>query len=179
MTLVQTIGAEELTQAAVAEFGNALMFHEAVPSSHGAWWHCWEGAAELSSGRQWVGFVRAQSGVCEISEMERERGTEIIIPVEGEIIQVVALGSIGEDGTERPDPRSAQAFVLKPGTALLMAPGVWHAAAFGSVGEASYFYVAERRKAEDSEGRGGWVALSEKLEVKFCLDERSAAPTGR
>ena len=179
MPMIKMIEAEDVTQAAVAPFGSALMFHDAAPTSQGEWWNCWEGTAELSKGRQWVGFVRTQCGICQISEMEREPGTEIIIPVEGEIAQVVALGTIGEDGVERPDALTARAFLLKPGTALVMAPGVWHAAAFGSTSDASYFYIAERRKAETSEGRGGWVALTEKLKVKFRLDDWSTARARR
>lgn len=167
MTAVREIldlSIEPLTKDAAAAFGKALVFNGGVrPTSGGDWWRCWEGCAELSAGRQWAGFVRAQPSVPDIQEMEREPGTEMILPVNGEIVQVVALGTRDAAGVERPDGRSARAFFLKPGSALVMSPGVWHAAAFGLGREASYFYIAERRKAEESEGRCGWVEIAERI----------------
>lgn len=148
----------DLSPEAVAGFGTALMSSDVAPTSGGPWWSCWEGLCGLSDGRQWVGFVRARAESPEISEMEREPGTEIIIPVDRPIIQVVAPGA-GQDG-ERPDASRACALLIRPGTALLMNAGVWHAAAFGQDAVASYFYIAERRRADESEGRGGWVALT-------------------
>ncbi|MGB3390584.1 MAG: ureidoglycolate lyase [Pseudaminobacter sp.] len=154
------IAIEPLTVETITGFGEALIFDGTMPTSGGEWWRCWEGCAQLSAGRQWVGFVQARAGVPMVSEMEREPGSEIIIPVKGEIVQMVAHGTCDATGTERPDGRTARAFALKPGTALVMPAGLWHAAAFGLDGEAAYFYVAERRRAEDSEGRGGWVKLA-------------------
>jgi ureidoglycolate hydrolase len=107
--------------------------------------------------------------------MEREPGTELIIPVSGEIVQFVARGVHDTSGLDRPDGRTARAFVVKPGSALLMNAGVWHAAAFGLNGEASYFYVAQRRKAEDSEGRGGWVELADRLILRPRADHMAPA----
>src|SRR5690349_12963267 len=64
---------EPLTKGAAAIFGKALVFGGGVrPTSGGDWWRCWEGCAELSAGRQWAGFVRAQPSVPDIQEMERE-----------------------------------------------------------------------------------------------------------
>ncbi|GLR54858.1 ureidoglycolate lyase [Shinella yambaruensis] len=165
MSILREIEAEALRPETVAEFGRALVFEGRPASSAGEWWRCWEGCAGLSEGRQWVGFVRVDGESPEIREMEREPGTEIVIPVEGELVQVVSNGTRDPSGVERPDARGARAFVLKPGTALVMAPGVWHAAAFGLRGPASYFYVAERRKAEDSEDRGGWVEFADRFRL--------------
>lgn len=154
---------EPLTAEAAAPFGKALLFTATRPSSAGDWWRCWEGCAELSAGRQWVGFVRAAASTPDIHEMEREPGTEIVIPVAGEIVQMVAFGTRDAAGMERPDGQTARAFVVRPGTALLMSPGIWHAAAFGLGDETAYFYIAERRRAEESEGRGGWVETAERM----------------
>jgi ureidoglycolate hydrolase len=163
MSDLQEIVIEPLTADALAGFGTALTFGVPEPTSHGEWWRCWEGCAQLSAGRQWVGFVRSKAAMPLVDEMEREPGSEIVIPVEGEIVQMVAHGTLDGAGVERPDGRTARAFAMKPGTALVMPAGLWHAAAFGLNGEAAYFYVAERRRAEDSEGRGGWVKLAGEL----------------
>lgn len=160
---IREMWSEQLTVEAAAGFGKALVFDATRPTSTGEWWRCWEGCAELSAGRQWIGFVRATASVPDVTEMEREPGTEVIIPVNGEIIQVVAQGVRDATGVERPDGRTAHAFIVRPGSALLVYPGIWHAAAFGLRGEASYFYAAERRKAEDSEGRGGWMEIADRL----------------
>lgn len=165
MSIVREIELEALTTQMPAEFGKALVFDQAAASSAGEWWACWEGCAELSAGRQWVGFVQAEGGNPQIAEMEREPGTEIVIPVTGDLVQFVAGGTRDHAGVERPDALKARAFVIRPGTALVMAPGVWHAAAFGLRGPASYFYVAERRRAEDSEGRGGWVTFADSFRL--------------
>jgi ureidoglycolate hydrolase len=160
MQKIRTIPVERLTVDAAEKFGKVLAFGDRQASSRGDWWQCWEGCAELSAGRQWVGFVEAAAGMPAISEMEREPGTEMIIPVQGTIVQVVALG--GPDGKSGicPDARTARAFIIARGEALVMAPGVWHAAAFGLNDKAAYFYVAERRRAEQSEGRLGWVEIA-------------------
>ncbi|MFD1330168.1 ureidoglycolate lyase [Mycoplana ramosa] len=165
MSILREIEIEMLRPETAAVFGRALVFDGRPATSSGEWWRCWEGCAELSAGRQWVGFVQASGGNPEIRSMEREPGTEIVIPVDGELVQVVATGTRDATGVERPDALEARAFVLKPGTALVMAPGVWHAAAFGLRGPTSYFYVAERRKAEDSEGRGGWVEFADRFRL--------------
>lgn len=161
MSGVRYIGIEPLTALAVADFGTAVLPNPARPTGTGPWWACWEGCAGLGDGQQWLGFVQAGAAPPEVTEMEREPGTELVIPVAGEIVQIVAHGLRDAAGVDRPDGRTARAFVLRPGQALMMNPGVWHAAAFGLNASAAYFYIARRRKAEDSEGRGGWVALAE------------------
>ncbi|MGO4563334.1 ureidoglycolate lyase [Rhizobiales bacterium 3FA27D7] len=168
---IEEIRVEPLSAEAAQGFGKALLFGATHPTSDGGWWKCWEGCAELSQGRQWVGFVQAGDSMPDITEMEREPGTELIIPVSGEIVQCVAHGVQDASGIERPDGRTARAFVVKPGSALAMNAGVWHAAAFGLKGEASYFYIAQRRKAEDSEGRGGWVELLGRLILRPRADQ--------
>lgn len=172
---IEEIGVEHLSAEAAAGFGKALVFGVTHPTSDGEWWKCWEGCAELSEGRQWVGFVRAAGSMPDVTEMEREPGTELIIPVGGEIVQIVAYGIQDASGVERPDGRTARAFVLKPGSALVMNAGVWHAAAFGLNGETSYFYVAQRRKAEDSEGRRGWVELARRTILRPRADHTAQA----
>lgn len=180
MGAIRTIAIERFDPHSIGKFGRALSFSALQPTSTGEWWKCWEGCAELSAGRQWVGFVQAAAGTPVITEMEREPGTEMIIPVSGRIVQVVALNDPEGQTSARPDAATARAFLMQPGEALVMAPGVWHAAAFGFGADASYFYVAERRRAERSEGRLGWVEISggellqlvmpggSQVEVKSC-----------
>lgn len=174
MSILREIEAEPLTSENAAQFGKVLAF-DGPASSAGEWWNCWEGCAELSQGRQWVGFVRSRAANPTIAEMEREPGTEIVLPVTGKVVQIVAAGTRDAEGTDRPDPLTARAFIIKPGTALVMAPGIWHAAAFGLGAPASYFYVAERRKAEDSEGRGGWVEIADGFRLTCRVAEPAIA----
>ena len=98
MSILREIETEALRPETTAEFGRALVFDGPATSS-GEWWQCWEGCAELSAGRQWVGFVQASGGNPEIREMEREPGTEIVIPVDCELVQVVeyAEGAVLEE----------------------------------------------------------------------------------
>jgi len=160
MGAIRTIAIERFEPHFIGKFGKPLSFSGLQPTSTGEWWKCWEGCAELSAGRQWVGFVQAAAGTPLISEMEREPGSEMIIPVSGRIVQVVALSNPAGQTVARPDASTARAFLMEPGEALVIAPGVWHAAAFGFGADASYFYIAERRRAEQSEGRLGWVEIS-------------------
>jgi len=174
---VYEIELQDLSPAAVAGCGSALMTDPGVaPDSLGDWWQCWEGLAGLSDGRQWTGFVQAAPGWPLVAEMEREPGTELIVPVDRPIVQVIAPASPA--GEARPDAKAARAILVRPGTALVMAPGVWHAAAFGGNAAAAYFYIAERRRAEDSEGRGGWVALADGMQIR-CHPPQAAATEGR
>lgn len=179
MAQVRTVVIEPLSPQSASKYGKALTFSDVSATSVGDWWKCWEGCAELSAGKQWVGFVKAAAGIPLIAEMEREPGTEMIIPVSGTIVQTVALGDPEGRRAAHADASTARAFVVRPGEALVLAPGVWHAAAFGLDGEASYFYVAERRKADQSEGRLGWVTIADSKLLQPVLPGKSATPESR
>lgn len=51
------------------------------------------------------------------------RTQQAIVPLQGEIIQVLALDA--GDGT--PDPATLRAFLIAPGQGICMRPGCWHA----------------------------------------------------
>lgn len=72
---------------------------------------------------------------------------QAIIPLTGEIIQVVAAS--GPDG--RPDPSSIAAFSIPPGQGICMRPGCWHATRVRE-GQASCVMLTRRSTTLDLVG---------------------------
>ncbi len=74
------------------------------------------------------GMVVARPGPMVSMVFERHRNTpELIAPLTGTVAVV-----LGEKGDAPPDDSGFSAFIVKPGRALIIAPGVWHFAPLAS-----------------------------------------------
>jgi hypothetical protein len=102
------------------------------PTSKGAGFDCWFNVAELTGQNLKLGQVVARRGDGSVRVMERHPDIELLVPITGPMIQVVAPGRDLTDATEQPRAEEAIAFVLQPGEAvdeetLYMFAGLPHA----------------------------------------------------
>ncbi len=71
---------------------------------------------------------------------------ETLIPVDGEVVLVLALDAPG--GKDTIDPASVRAFRLRQGEAAILAPGTWHYAPLTGAARARTFVVFDRDTPE-------------------------------
>lgn len=149
--------AEELSVRGFAPYGQAILPPTTPAPKTGVDWDCWFELGELGESKPVVGMVvtRPVDGV--VSAMERETKTEFLIPISGPVIQTVAVpGNLG-DHTEQPSPETVRAFIVRPGQAIVMAPGTWHWAAMPLAQETLYYFVTEPHPPEPGREASPWV----------------------
>ncbi len=70
---------------------------------------------------------------------------ELLIALDKEIIQPVAICQDIEDPEERPDPKTVKAFRIKPGQGIIINKGVWHSPSYPVSGDATYLFAIEKK----------------------------------
>jgi ureidoglycolate lyase len=100
----------------------------------------WSGLACLPAGEPIeVGIATVWSRTEGFREMERHLQTpELLVPLDnGMVIPIAPAGDV-------PDPANLRAFVIRPDTAVLLDPGVWHWVPY-PLGNSTSFLVIFRR----------------------------------
>ncbi len=146
-----------LDKDAFAPFGQAVMEPTGAPSSAGKGFDCWFNVAELTGTNLKLGQVVAHRGDGTVAAMERHPDIEFLVPITGPIIQVVAPGRDLADATEQPRADEAIAFVLQPGEAVVVAPGVWHSAAMPVAEETLYMFAGLPHAPEPGREASPWI----------------------
>lgn len=141
---VLTIVPVPLTPAAFAPFGEIIAIPPAPATDQGPGWAAWSGFPPLICPHPLAfGLVATRAREIVLEAMERHVETfEYLAPHGDALIQPVAPASALADPTAQPDPATVVAFVLPVGSAVVLAPGVWHSAAFpaGAV-DTTYTYA--------------------------------------
>jgi ureidoglycolate lyase len=148
---------EELTVEAFAPYGQAVLVPRTPAPKTGEDWDCWFGLGSFGECNPVVGIVitRPMDGV--VTAMERETKVEFLLPITGPVVQAVALPGDLSDHTQQPDAATVRAFILRPGQAILMAPGTWHWAALPLRTETLYYFVGEPHPPEPGRELSPWV----------------------
>ena len=155
-----------LTREAFAPFGQAVPRPAGPPTSSGAAFDCWFGVGTLHGADLRMGQVlarRPEGGVVEA--MERHPDIELLMPATAALVQVVAPGRNLADAAERPRAEEAVAFLLQPGEAVIVAPGVWHAPAMPVDAEAFYWFAGLPHPPEAGRGASAWIAFADGARV--------------
>ncbi len=162
-----TLPIERLTAERFAPFGQAIIKPGAVPTSCGTGWDCWFDVGRLADADLRIGQVVTQWTGEPVAVMERHPGEEFLLPVDGPLIQVVApAGDLG-DPTGRPDASAAVAFRIEPGEAVVVAPGVWHAAALPVAETALYYFTGLPHPPEPGREDSSWVAFRDGVVLRI------------
>lgn len=149
---------EELTAERFAPYGQAILFPDNPAPKRGEDWDCWLPLGRLSEGTHAVGIVTTRPTDGQITTMEREPKTEFLLPINGAVVQAVALPGDLTDHTQQPDAATVKAFIIKPGQAIIMAPGTWHWAALPlEQREVLYYFVTEPHAPEPGRESSPWV----------------------
>jgi len=149
-----------LSAEAFAPFGQAVTLPAGSPSSFGEHFDCWFNMAELTGQDLKLGQVIARRGEGIVTTMERHPDVEFLLPVTGPLIQVVAPGRDIADNNEQPEAAEAIAFLLQPGEAVVVAPGVWHAAAMPVAGETLYMFAGLPQAPEPGREASPWISFA-------------------
>ncbi|MGY8994881.1 MAG: ureidoglycolate lyase [Alphaproteobacteria bacterium] len=148
-----------LTAEGFAPFGRAVPMPSGSPTSKGAGFDCWFNVAELTGQNLKLGQVVARRGDGSVRVMERHPDIELLVPITGPMIQVVAPGRDLTDATEQPRAEEAIAFVLQPGEAAVVAPGVWHSAAMPVDEETLYMFAGLPHAPEPGREASPWISF--------------------
>ena len=148
---------EELTVEGFAPYGQAILPPRHPAPKRGEDWDCWFPLAGLTEGQMQVGIVTTRPVAGVISTMKREPKTELLLPITGPVIQAVALAGDLPDHDQQPDAATVKAFIIQPGQAIIMAPGIWHWAALSVKGETLYYFVTEPHLPESGREASPWV----------------------
>ena len=168
------LASQPLSLDAFAPFGQAVVQPAGAPSSAGKGFDCWFNVAELTGQDLKLGQVIARRGDGMVEAMERHPDVEFLVPVTGPLIQVVAPGHDLGDATEQPRADEAIAFVLQLGEAVVVAPGVWHAAAVPVGDEALYMFAGLPHAPEPGREAGPWIGWQDGEAVR--VDGDGSAP---
>ena len=152
---------ERLTSERFAPFGQAILKPDADPTSNGNGWACWFDVGRLAGTDLRIGQVVARRTSKPVAVMERHPDEEFLLPVDGPLIQVVAPAGDLDDPTGRPDVGGAVAFRIGPGEAVVVAPGVWHAAALPMNEAALYYFTGLPHPPEPGREDSPWVPFAD------------------
>jgi ureidoglycolate hydrolase len=156
---MQMLACQPLDADAFAPFGRAVPRPSGSPTSQGTGFDCWFNVAELTGQDLKLGQVVARRGDGTVAAMERHPDIELLVPITGPMIQVVAPGRDLADATEQPRADEAIAFVLQPGEAVVVAPGVWHSAAMPVTEETLYMFAGLPHAPEPGREASPWIAF--------------------
>jgi len=159
--LTPALPLQPLTREAFAPFGQAIPRPTGKPTSFGESFDCWFGVGTLHGADLRLGQVLARRPECGIvATMERHTDNELLMPADGALIQVVAPGRDLADATEQPRAEEAIAFLLAPGEAVIVAPGVWHAPAIPADSETFYWFAGLPHPPEPGREVSAWIPFA-------------------
>jgi ureidoglycolate hydrolase len=162
MAAMITLPLRPLSREAFAPFGQAVPRPSGRPTSFGDTFDCWFGVGTLNGTDLRLGQVAARRpGDGRITAMERHPDIELLMPAAGPLVQVVAPGRDLADAQEQPRAEESVAFLIEPGEAVIVAPGVWHAAALPAAEETLYWFAGLPHAPEHGREASPWIAFAD------------------
>lgn len=160
---------EELTVENFLPYGQAILGAIGNPNYIGDGWESFFPAAKTHIPQGELGWVLTKppkQGLI-VTGMEREPEVEIIWPITGSLIHVVALPGDLSDHSEQPDALTAKAFIVKPGQIIIMHPGTWHYASFSAnEDEVLYYFITKDHPREPGWEDVPWIPPKNNLQIK-------------
>jgi len=160
---------EELSPEAFAPYGEAVVMPSTPALKTGEDWECWFGLGSFGACEPVVGIVVTRPTDGRIAAMEREPKVEFLLPITGPVVQAVALPGDLSDHTQQPDAATVRAFIIRPGQAILMAPGTWHWAALPLGGETLYYFITQPHPPEPGREASPWIPFRDNHSVKVSI----------
>ena len=167
MEHIKRILVEPLTPEAFAPYGRVVERPMMPYEFEGEGWGCWfpiqrmDGIKSLGVGI--THSFRSGSRLL-VTKMERHPDNEeLLIAVQGHIIQPMGVPENLDDEDALPDPDKVRAFLISPGQAIIMKKGAWHSAALPVGSDTLYCFAA------DSSGSYPWVDFPNKTTILLEL----------
>lgn len=157
---VRVVQVEILSEEAIRPMGQTVQLRvDAAPDLSGPTWSCWYPLARVPGSRPLLlGLVETRPVRGPVTLMERHEGrVEVLIALDRPIVQMVAPYT---RRSARPLADSVRAFLVRPGEALILSPGTWHApAAAVSADVTRYLFGLPEQDHSDLDS--GWTVISD------------------
>ncbi|GEM_PF-1320638 len=161
---------EPLTVEGFAPYGQAVLGPTEKPNYEGDGWISLFPAGQTHVPKGELGWVLTKppkQGLI-VTGMEREPEVEIMWPVTGALIHVVALPGNLKNHSEQPDALTAKAFVLHPGQVIIMHPGTWHYVSFPLEPKETFYYFLTKNHLRETGWKDvPWVPLKRNMVIKI------------
>lgn len=167
---MHTIQVELLSSESFSEFGTVIAVPNSEPTKQGDGWRCWNYISMMSVDTDiGLGIVETSTRPYEIELMERhDQREEMLLAVEGDIIQPVATYETLVDGNEKPKIDRVRCFLIKKGQGIILRKGIWHSPAFPVKGDTNYLFAIEKKPdIHHDEIASPWIAFENNSKVKF------------
>jgi ureidoglycolate lyase len=161
---------EILTKESFEPFGKIVEVPLSAPTKVGDGWECWNYIQMMDVDTEiGMGLVNTKQRPFEIESMERhDSREELLIALQGDIIQPIALSIDLDNPNEKPNPNLVRCFHLKQGQGIILKKGVWHSPAYPASKDTLYFFAIERKPDKfGDEIINPWVAFENNTKVGF------------
>jgi ureidoglycolate hydrolase len=126
-------------------------------------WDCWIGIGKLGKIDGSVGIVETRISNELIDSMEAHGKPELLIPIDEPIIQPVAASN----GTEKPDAKNVEAFIIYPGQSIVLKEYTWHCAAIPLESDSWYYFVGNSVWDGPGTSENPWITFKNDLKIKI------------
>lgn len=170
MTNIVTV--QDLNAADFETYGKVIDIPNTPPPKVGEGWDCWNYIAMMDvSVPIGMGLVNTKERELLVDSMERHVSREeLLIPLDKEIIQPVAISRDINDPNEKPDASMVMCFRIKPGQGIIINKGVWHSPAYPVSGDTTYLFAIEKKPDKfGDEMVNPWVNFIEDVRIKMVL----------
>ncbi|MEI3612777.1 ureidoglycolate lyase [Pseudogracilibacillus sp. SO30301A] len=138
---------QELSAKEFEPFGKIVDLPNTPAPKVGKGWECWNYIAMLDvSVPIGMGLVNTKERELVVDSMERHVSREeLLLALDKEIIQPVAICQDINDPNEKPRPDTVKAFRIKPGQGIIINKGVWHSPSYPVNGDSTYLFAIEKK----------------------------------
>lgn len=168
----KAVEVKDLNAVDFKEFGKVIDLPNTPPPKVGQGWECWNYIAMFDvSVPIGMGLVNTKKRELSVDSMERHVSREeLLIALDKEIIQPVAICKNIDDPTEKPDASTVQSFRIKPGQGIIINKGVWHSPSYPANEDTTYLFAIEKKPDKfGDEMVNPWVPFidEEKVDMKL------------
>ena len=157
------IKAKDLNETNFEKYGTAIMKPIDSAPKFGKNWDCWIGLGKLGIIDGSVGVVQTRFSNDIIDSMEAHGKPEFLVPIDEPVIQPVALST----GTQKPDAKKVEAFIIYPGQSIVMRENTWHCAAIPLESDSWYYFVGNSVWDGPGTSEKPWITFKNDMSIKI------------
>ena len=154
---------KDLSERNFSKYGTAILKPVEKAPKLGNNWDCWIGIGKLGKIDGAVGIVETRISNELIDSMEAHGKPELLIPIDEPIIQPVAASN----GTEKPDAKNVEAFIIYPGQSIVLKEYTWHCAAIPLESDSWYYFVGNSVWDGPGTSENPWITFKNDLKIKI------------
>jgi len=146
-----------------SEYGTAILKQKGKAPKYGKDWDCWFALGKMGNIDASVGVVQTRLSDEKIDAMEAHGKPEFLVPIDGPIIQPVAV----LNKAEKPDARKVEAFIIYPGQSIVMKENIWHCAAIPLLSDSWYYFVGNSAWDGPGTSEKPWITFKDDMKIKI------------